>query len=118
VEDAAAAEVIARLTEEGAIDDQRFALRYAEDKRELAGWGPKRIREALSARGTPQEAIEAAVGREGPQDVLNRAIGVLQSTGSEVDDDESRQRALALLARRGFPLETAYEAVRALERKR
>jgi regulatory protein len=118
VEDAAVADLLVRLVEEGALDDQRFALRYAEDKRELAGWGPKRIREALGARGVPDEAIEAAVGREGPQDVLNRAIGVLQSTDSEVDDDESRQRALALLARRGFPLETAYEAVRALERKR
>jgi regulatory protein len=118
VADAAAAEVVAHLIEEGAIDDESFSLRYAEDKRELAGWGPKRIREALDARGVPEGVIEAAVGRESPQDVLNRAIGVLQRTGSEVDDDESRQRALGLLARRGFPLETAYEAVRALERKR
>jgi SOS response regulatory protein OraA/RecX len=62
------------------------------------------------------QVIEQAVGAEGPQDVLNRAIGVLRSTGAMADDDEGRQRALALLARRGFPLETAYEAVRALER--
>jgi regulatory protein len=115
-EDSATADAIARLIEEGAIDDERFALRYAEDKRELAGWGPKRIRDALDARGVDPRVIEKAVDAEGPQDVLNRAIGVLQSTDASVDDDEGRQRALALLARRGFPLETAYEAVRALER--
>jgi regulatory protein len=116
-EDSASAEAIARLIEEGAIDDERFALRYAEDKRELAGWGPKRIRDALDARGVDAGVIEKAVDAESPQDVLNRAIGVLQSTGATVDDEGGRQRALGLLARRGFPLETAYEAVRALEPK-
>jgi SOS response regulatory protein OraA/RecX len=33
VEDAERAEVLARLVEEGAIEDERFARRYAEDKR-------------------------------------------------------------------------------------
>jgi regulatory protein len=116
-EDPATAEAISRLIEEGAIDDERFALRYAEDKRELAGWGPKRIRDALDARGVDAGVIENAVDAESPQDLLNRAIGVLQNTGAMVDDEEGRQRALGLLARRGFPLETAYEAVRALEPK-
>ena len=36
-------EVIALLIEAGAIDDAGFARRYAEDKRQLAGWGPDRI---------------------------------------------------------------------------
>ena len=116
VESALAAEAVARLIEEGAIDDDRFSQRYAEDKRELAGWGPKRIREALRVRGAPEQAIEAAVDVESADDVLNRAIGVLQRDGFDAGDDEGRKRALALLARRGFPLETAYDAVRALER--
>ena len=43
-----------RLIEAGALDDERFARRYAEDKRELRGWGPERIREALAARGVAE----------------------------------------------------------------
>ena len=42
---------IDRLTEVGELDDERFARRYAEDKRELRGWGAERIREALLSRG-------------------------------------------------------------------
>ena len=44
-------EVIALLAEAGAIDDASFARRYAEDKRELVGWGPDRIRTVLQDGG-------------------------------------------------------------------
>ena len=36
-------EAVSRLVEAGALDDEVFARRYAEDKRELRGWGPDRI---------------------------------------------------------------------------
>ena len=53
---------IARLTEIGELDDERFACRYAEDKRELRGWGPERIREALGSRaGSRQPLVEMAL---------------------------------------------------------
>jgi regulatory protein len=108
--------VLARLVEDGSIDDERFARRYAEDKRELAGWGPDRIREALGSRGIPQDLIDAALGAEDEDDVVARALALLTSNGLEVANERGRQRALAQLARRGFPLEAAYDAVRALER--
>ena len=47
MEEAEVEEVIALLIEAGAIDDASFARRYAEDKRQLAGWGPDRISAAL-----------------------------------------------------------------------
>jgi regulatory protein len=109
-------EVLARLVEDGSIDDERFARRYAEDKRELAGWGPVRIREALAARGTPQDLIDAALAAEPADDLVARASELLERSGAEVADERGRQRALSQLARRGFPLEAAYDAVRALER--
>jgi regulatory protein len=110
-------QVLARLIEDGSIDDERFARRYAEDKRELAGWGPERIRQALAERGVPEELIAEATAAETDEDVAARAAELLSRNGSEVADERGRQRALALLARRGFPLEAAYDAVRALERK-
>ena len=51
-----------RLLEAGALDDERFARRFAEDKRELRGWGPDRIAEALRARGV-DEAADRGRGR-------------------------------------------------------
>jgi regulatory protein len=116
VEEDARIEVLTRLVEDGSIDDERFARRYAEDKRELAGWGPDRIREALAGRGIQEDLIDAALGAEGDEEVVARATAVLVGSGTEVLDERGRQRALAQLARRGFPLEAAYDAVRALER--
>jgi hypothetical protein len=44
-------------------------------------------------------------------------LELVEASGIDPCDESSRARALSLLARRGFPLEVAYEAVRALERR-
>lgn len=116
VDDAELAEVMARLTDAGAIDDESFARRFAEDKRELRGWGPDRIAEALRARGVGDAAVSAALAEESREVSLERALALLGERGEPVDDEASRARALSLLARRGYPLELAYDAVRAIER--
>jgi regulatory protein len=109
-------EVIALLIEAGAIDDRSFARRYAEDKRELAGWGPDRISRALQGRGIPREHIDAALGGDGEEAQLERALALLGDRGMGCDSERERERALGLLVRRGYPLELAYEAVREAER--
>jgi regulatory protein len=110
------AAVIARLVTDGLVDDERFARRYAEDKRELAGWGPERIREALLARGVAADLVEAALEGEDDAEQVRRAVAMLGERGLRCDSDPERERALRLLVRRGYALELAYEAVRAAER--
>jgi regulatory protein len=109
--------VIALLAEAGAIDDRSFAWRYAEDKRELAGWGPERIRVALEGRGVAPEHIDAALAGENEERLLGRAVSLLTDRGMACASERERERALGLLVRRGYSLELAYEAVRALERQ-
>jgi regulatory protein len=109
-------EVIALLAEAGAIDDAGFARRYAEDKRALAGWGPDRIARSLEQRGIVHGDIEAALAGEDEAGQLERAIALLRGRGIACDAERERERALGLLVRRGYPLELAYEAVRAVER--
>jgi regulatory protein len=116
VEEAEVEEVIALLAEAGAIDDASFARRYAEDKRQFAGWGPERIARALEGRGVTREQIEAALAGEDEQLQLQRAIALLGDRGIRCDAERERRRALALLVRRGYSKELAYEAVRATER--
>ena len=106
------ADVMARLVDGGAIDDARFAVRFAEDKRELRGWGPDRIAEALRGRGLGEAEIEAAIASEPHELVMERAVGLLGDSGADLGDEAGRGRALSLLARRGFPLEVAYDAIR------
>jgi len=109
-------EVIARLMEAGAIDDASFARRYAEDKVQLAGWGPDRITSSLENRGVSREHIEAALGGDDQEALLERAVTLLGEKGMSCEDGRERERALGLLVRRGYPLELAYEAVRRAER--
>jgi regulatory protein len=116
VEEAELEEVIALLAEAGAIDDAGFARRYAEDKRQLAGWGPDRISTALVSRGVAREHIEAALGDEDEEAQLERAVSLLGDRGMHCGSERERERALAWLVRRGYPLELAYEAVRRVER--
>jgi regulatory protein len=108
--------VIALLAEAGAIDDAGFARRYAEDKRALAGWGSDRIAKSLEGRGVAPEHIEAALAGEDEAGQLDRAVELLGARGIRCESERERDRALGLLVRRGYPLELAYEAVRAAER--
>ncbi len=109
---------IDRLVVAGVLDDAEFARRFAADKRELRGWGPERIREALAARGLTAELIEPALATADPGAELARALELLERRGLPPPTDErGRARALAFLARRGYGSEVAYEAVRGFERR-
>jgi regulatory protein len=116
VEDAELEEVIALLAEAGAVDDASFARRYAADKRELAGWGPERVATALEGREVAHEHIVAALAGEDEATQLERAVALLDERGIRCDSERERGRGLALLVRRGYSKELAYEAVRQVER--
>lgn len=118
VDEAALALAIDQLHEDGALDDERFAIRYAEDKRELAGWGPERIRKALKERGLPDDLIDPALAAESRDDQLQRAMDFLASKDLAVEGPEERRKTLGALARRGFESEVSYEAMREHERTR
>jgi regulatory protein len=108
---------IARLTELGELDDERFARRYAEDKRELRGWGAERIRESLASRGIPSALVEAVLEADSHGAEVGRASDLLARQGRPLDADSDRARALGYLTRRGYEYEVAYEAIRLAARR-
>ena len=117
VEPAAIDGAIAELVRQGYLDDARFAQRFAEDRRRLDAWGADRIERRLLALGVPVALASAAVAERGEEDELTAAVGLLRRRiGRGPRTDRERERALGLLARRGYELELAYEAVRAFER--
>ena len=105
------AEALERLIAIGELDDERFAHRYAEDKRELRGWGPDRIRETLVERGIDRSLAERAATESHSQQT-ERAARLLLGRGAYLGDDGGRRRALSYLARRGYESDVAYAAVR------
>lgn len=112
------AEAIEQLHEDLALDDERFAMRYAEDKRAISGWGPERIREALRERGLSEALIGPALAVETRDEQMQRAIEFLAAKEWAVEEPDQRRKALGALARRGFESEVSYDALREYERTR
>jgi regulatory protein len=110
-------ETLATLTEQGYLDDARFARLFAEDKRELEQWGADRIRRGLVARGLEPEFIDATLAARSHESELARAVALLERRfPSPPRDQRERDRALGVLLRKGYDPETSYDAVRAYAR--
>lgn len=112
-----AANVIDELVADSTLDDARFARLFAEDKRDISGWGTDRIRETLVRRGVDYADVEAALGAEDGEAELARAAGLVAGRGYDLGIERDRARALGLLARRGFDSDVAYDAIRRAERE-
>jgi regulatory protein len=108
---------LAELQRMGYLDDARFVQRFAEDRRRLDGWGTDRIERRLTALGIEPGLIASGLTGEAGHDELAAAIAVLKRRFQAAPStDRERERALGLLARRGYELDLAYEAVRSFER--
>ena len=110
-------DAIAALTEQGYLDDDRYARRFAEDRRELDPWGAERIARRLLAVGVDRALVEAALADQQAEDELGAAVALLRRRfAAPPTDDRERNRALGVLARKGYELELAHDAIRAFER--
>lgn len=115
VEPAAIDDAVVELSRAGFIDDARYAQRFAEDKRELSGWGSERIARDLHRRGVAPDLVDAVVAGRSLDSELASALLVLEQRMAAPGDDRERDRAWRLLIRRGYQSEIAYEAVRRYE---
>jgi regulatory protein len=119
--------VVVELTEQGYLDDERFARLFAQDRRELGGWGTGRIRRALLERGVDREVAESALQdaqagpgagtdtgalRDAAARELERAVAVLRSRFADLQDTpRARKQALGVLLRKGYDYELAVDAL-------
>jgi regulatory protein len=118
VEPAGIDAAIAELQRMGYLDDARFARRFAEDRRHLDAWGTDRIERRLLALGVEPDTVAVAVGGDEGHDELDAALALLRRRiHRPPTSDRDRERALGLLARRGYDVELACDAVRAFERE-
>ncbi len=105
--------VVGELVEGGWLDDADYARRFTEDRRHLDGWGSERIERRLLALGVDREHVDAAVGARPDGDELEAALELLRRRFPDPPTDpRERNRALGALARKGFELELAYDALR------
>jgi regulatory protein len=113
VEPATVAAVLEELTEGGWLDDAGYALRFAEDRRHLDGWGSDRIERRLRALGIDPEHVTAALAQRPPEDEGGAALELLRRRFPEPPrDPRERNRALGVLVRKGYDLALAHDTLR------
>jgi len=101
------AEVLARLTAAGYLNDAAFAAEWARSRQARQGLGPLRLSRELKAKGIPDGEIAAALDglrqerevAEVAAETAGRRMQSLRGLSPEV----GRRRLAAYLERRGFP---------------
>lgn len=117
VEPATIDAAVGELARAGYLDDARYAVRFAEDRRSLDEWGAERIERKLRSVGVTEEHVRAALALQDAADEREAAIGALRRRLPEPPSTpRERERALGFLVRKGYAMELAYEAIRAYER--
>lgn len=103
--------VLAKLAEEGYLDDRRFAERWAESAlRSGRGYG-LRILQELLRRGLPREIAVAAVAAATAEYSAHDALAAIVTRRFSAFDPASsplkeKQRVYSYLQRRGFSMQT------------
>jgi regulatory protein len=104
--------VLARLTDEGLLDDNAFARAFVADKVRLSGWGRARIVRELNRAGVPDDVVADAVGGLDDETELRRARSALRRRGSpQAPCEQAHRRASDFLTRRGFAPSIVHRAV-------
>ena len=110
--------VMARLKENGQIDDARYAKQFARQRTESRKQGKFRISRDLRARGVPDRHIEAALEEAGKETdegamVRQRIERKLRSCRGEMDEKKMASMYRSLL-RAGFSADVVRKELKRL----
>ena len=110
--------VMARLKENGMIDDARYAKQFARQRTESRKQGKFRISRDLRARGVPDRHIEAALKETAEQNdegamVRQRIERKLRSNHGEIDEKKMAS-IYGSLVRAGFSAEVVRRELKAV----
>lgn len=103
--------VLERLHEVKLLDDAQFASNWVQHRTSFKPRGSRVLKQELRIKGVSKEEIEAALPDE--NDELQNAIialGKLERKLEKFEGREQEQKAIELLARRGFSFGTAKSA--------
>lgn len=117
-----ACSIVETLCREKYIDESRYAAAFARDRSALQGWGPVKIRAALSAKGIDAATISAALGDVDPGSAEKKLrtliAGKMRQLRSE-DECTRRPKVLRYAFGRGYnydEVQRIYEEMLHLER--
>ena len=112
------AEVLARLTEYGYLNDERFAISYASDKVRQRPIGRQRLKRDLAlkkvSKETADEALDLVFAETPESELIDRAIEKRVRLRGRPENRAQAKNLFDHLLRQGFPFELVAEKVRAV----
>lgn len=114
-----ASQVLRQLTEQGFLDEQRFARAFVKDRFAFNGWGKIKIAYQLRQKGITAELIDEAMTAIDEDRYRERLIELLHAKWRAVKDREPRAAWAAMMrfaASRGFEARIASECVKQVTR--
>ena len=99
----AAEEIIASLIEERFVSDLRYATAYAREKSAINGWGPAKIRFALSAKRISHSDIDAALEEIDTERADSKLIKLMEHKWKSLEGDpQAKLKLLKYALSRGY----------------
>ena len=114
-----ASQVLRQLTEQGFINEERFAKAFVKDKFAFNGWGRIKIAHQLRQKGIPSEVIEEAMTSIDEEAYRQRLVELLRAKWRTVQGREPRAAWAAMMrfaVSRGFESSMAGECVKQVTR--
>ena len=110
----AARRVVDSLESDGYLDENRYAAALAREKSSLAGWGPYKIRQALSAKGISRESVDSALKEIDGEKAAGKLASVAAAKFKLLKGDpQCRLKLLKFLLSRGYEYSDAAAAAEA-----
>lgn len=108
----AAGEILDSLRADGFVDDARYARAFARDKAALGGWGPVKIRFALSAKGIGASVIAGALAEIDEEKASGKLASLVQARYRTLrGDPDARLKLLRFALGRGYDYDTVKPVV-------
>lgn len=112
-------QVLQQLTEQGFINEERFAKAFVKDRFAFNGWGRIKIAYQLKLKGIPGDIIDEALTAIDEEQYRDRLIELLCNKWRTVKDREPRAAWAAMMrfaSSRGFETQVASECVKQVTR--
>jgi regulatory protein len=108
-------EVIARLIEEGYLNDRKFARHAAEYMAEVKKFGAYRIKKELFVKGIAKDLIEEVCADIETDDVDNIKIRIRKKYSANLETTAGEQKIITAMTRYGFKYTDIIKAIRQLK---
>lgn len=88
--------IISELIQENFLNEERFALAYAQGKFRIKGWGKRKIKQSLQNKQVPQKLIQKALNNLDEDEYLKKLADVLEKKSALLKEKDTFKRRYQL----------------------